>query len=41
MVNLHVHWGTVTAGVPDSALDAQSGDLNSAVYEIENFDLTH
>ena len=34
MANLHVHWGTPTAGVPDSALDAEPGDPNSAVYEI-------
>ena len=34
MANLHVHWGTSTAGVPDSALDAEPGDPNSAVYEI-------
>ena len=32
--NLHVHWGTPTAGVPDSALDAQSGEPNAKVYEI-------
>ncbi|MEO0416302.1 MAG: alkaline phosphatase D family protein, partial [Verrucomicrobiota bacterium] len=32
--NLHVHWGTETAGVKDSALDSQPGDPNSAVYEI-------
>ena len=34
MANLHVHWGTPTAGVPDSDLDSQSGDPNAAVYEI-------
>lgn len=34
MANLHVHWGTSTAGVPDSAFDAQPGDPNAAVYEI-------
>ena len=34
MANLHVHWGTKTAGVPDSTLDAQPGDPNAAVYEI-------
>jgi len=34
MANLHVHWGTPTAGVPDSKLDAQPGNPNSAVYEI-------
>ncbi|MFT5470990.1 MAG: alkaline phosphatase D [Verrucomicrobiales bacterium] len=32
--NLHVHWGTPTAGVPDAALDAEPGDPNSKVYEI-------
>ncbi len=32
--NLHVHWGTQTAGVKDAALDSQPGDPNSAVYEI-------
>lgn len=34
MANLHVHWGTPTDGVKDAALDAESGDPNSAVYEI-------
>ena len=34
MANLHVHWGTETAGVADSALDSQTGDPNAAVYEI-------
>ncbi len=34
MANLHVHWGTETAGVKDSELDSQTGDPNSAVYEI-------
>ena len=32
--NLHVHWGTTTAGVKDAKLDAEPGDPNSAVYEI-------
>lgn len=32
--NLHVHWGTETAGVKDAALDSETGDPNSAVYEI-------
>ncbi len=32
--NLHVHWGTETAGVKDAILDSQPGDPNSAVYEI-------
>ncbi len=31
---LHVHWGTPTAGVDDSALDDRGGDPNSGVYEI-------
>ena len=35
MANLHVHWGTETAGVPDAELDAQPGDPNSAVYAIK------
>lgn len=34
LANLHVHWGTSTAGVKDAKLDAESGDPNSAVYEI-------
>ena len=34
LANLHVHWGTPTAGVKDAALDSQPGDPNSAVYEI-------
>ncbi len=34
MANLHVHWGTETAGVAENELDAQTGDPNSAVYEI-------
>ncbi len=34
MANLHVHWGTPTAGVPDSKLDAEPGNPNSAVYDI-------
>jgi len=32
--NLHIHWGTLTAGVNDNALDAQEGDPNAGVYEI-------
>lgn len=32
--NLHVHWGTPTAGVPDAALDSEPGDPNAKVYEI-------
>ncbi len=34
MANLHVHWGTPTAGVKDARLDSQPGDPNSAVYDI-------
>ena len=34
MANLHVHWGTPTAGVPDASLDAEPGNPNSAVYDI-------
>ncbi len=34
MANLHVHWGTPTAGVKDAELDSQPGDPNSAVYDI-------
>ncbi len=34
MANLHVHWGTETAGVAENELDSQTGDPNSAVYEI-------
>tara|TARA_R110002096_G_scaffold16106_11_gene55026 strand:- start:13182 stop:15032 length:1851 start_codon:yes stop_codon:yes gene_type:complete len=33
--NLHVHWGTPTAGVPDAALDSEPGDPNAKVYRIE------
>ncbi len=34
--NLHVHWGTPTAGVNDNALDdLDDGDPNAAVYAIE------
>jgi len=32
--NLHVHWGTATAGVPEAQLDAEAGNPNAAVYEI-------
>ncbi|MEM7011700.1 MAG: alkaline phosphatase D family protein [Verrucomicrobiota bacterium] len=32
--NLHVHWGTPTAGVPDAELDAEPGDPNAKVYEV-------
>ncbi|MDF1823003.1 MAG: alkaline phosphatase D family protein [Verrucomicrobiales bacterium] len=34
MANLHVHWGTDTAGVRDAIFDSQTGDPNSAVYDI-------
>lgn len=34
MNNLHVHWGTPTAGVNDIKLDDDSGDPNSRVYDI-------
>ena len=33
--NLHVHWGTDTAGVNDNALDEVGGDLNAGVYRID------
>ena len=41
--NLHVHWGTTTAGVDQLALDADSlGDANSRVYGIKRvIDKTH
>ncbi|MBW3539553.1 MAG: alkaline phosphatase D family protein [Planctomycetes bacterium] len=32
--NLHVHWGTATAGVNDNALDGQGGVPNAGVYRI-------
>ena len=34
MANLHVHWGTETAGIKDMKLDLEPGDPNSAVYDI-------
>ncbi len=34
MSNLHVHWGTPTAGVNEIELDDDSGDPNSRVYDI-------
>lgn len=34
MSNLHVHWGTTTAGVNDIRFDDDSGDPNSRVYDI-------
>ncbi len=33
--NLHVHWGTDTAGVNDNSLDGVGGDPNAGVYRIE------
>lgn len=35
MSNLHVHWGTPTAGVNDIRYDDDSGDPNSMVYSIK------
>jgi phosphodiesterase/alkaline phosphatase D-like protein len=35
MSNLHVHWGTPTAGVNEIALDDDSGHPNSMVYNIQ------
>lgn len=32
--NLHVHWGTPTAGVNDNSLDGVGGDPNAGVYRI-------
>ena len=32
--NLHVHWGTPTAGINDNSLDGVGGDPNAGVYEI-------
>ena len=32
--NLHVHWGTETAGINDNALDGVGGDPNAGVYRI-------
>ncbi len=34
MANLHVHWGTRTAGVNEIKYDDDSGDPNSRVYDI-------
>ena len=34
MSNLHVHWGTPTAGVNEIRYDDDSGDPNSKVYDI-------
>ena len=35
MSNLHVHWGTSTAGVNEIIYDDDSGDPNSRVYDIK------
>lgn len=35
MLNLHVHWGTETAGVNDMKYDNDEGHPNSYVYEIK------
>ena len=35
MSNLHVHWGTPTAGVNEISLNTQAGDPNAGVYEIK------
>ncbi len=35
MSNLHVHWGTPTAGINEIIYDDDSGDLNSRVYDIK------
>jgi hypothetical protein len=35
MSNLHVHWGTDSAGVNDNALDGVGGDPNAGVYSIK------
>ncbi len=32
--NLHIHWGTATAGVNDNDLDGVGGDPNAGVYRI-------
>ncbi len=32
--NLHVHWGTETAGINDNRLDGVGGDPNAGVYRI-------
>jgi len=32
--NLHVHWGTDTAGVHDNSLDGVGGDPNAGTYDI-------
>ncbi len=34
MSNLHIHWGTTTAGVNDLKYDDDSGDPNSRVYDV-------
>ena len=39
--NLHVHWGTDTAGVNENDLDGVGGDPNAGVYEIVDVLDTH
>ena len=34
MLNLHVHWGTIEAGVNDMKFDNDAGNKNSYVYDI-------
>ncbi|WDQ18117.1 alkaline phosphatase D family protein [Rhodopirellula sp. P2] len=34
MLNLHVHWGTDTAGINDMIYDTDDGEANSYVYDI-------
>jgi len=34
IINLHVHWGTRTAGVNDNDLDEKGGDPNAGVYRV-------
>jgi alkaline phosphatase D len=34
MANLHVHWGTPNAGIPNPSFDNEKGDPNAAVYQI-------
>ena len=42
MANLHVHWGTQTAGEDDKALDDEPGNPNAGVFGIaEVLDKTH
>ncbi len=41
MSNLHIHWGTDTAGVNDNALDGVGGEPAAGVYEIVRVIDTH